>query len=183
MTYVIGANCIDQLDRSCIEVCPVDCIYVGDRKSYINANECIDCGACEVECPVDAIFVDRRTRRDSALDAFLEDSRAFFELPLPGRSEPLGDPGGAAKIGDVGFDTPFHGLLCQGRRSLTLAEQRGRHGEHLQGGLEESDREPVVAEQVGMLSPDIGRAGDVVGIPVARCSSAIAAVTVRASQS
>ena len=107
MTYVIGANCIDVLDRSCVDVCPVDCIYVGDRKSYINADECIDCGACEVECPVDAIFVDRRARRDPALGTYLQDSRAFFEEALPGRTAPVGNPGGAQKVGDIGVDTPF----------------------------------------------------------------------------
>ncbi|MDF1604488.1 ferredoxin family protein [Nocardioides sp. YIM 152315] len=107
MSYIIGANCIDVLDRSCIEVCPVDCIYVGSRKSYINGAECIDCGACEVECPVEAISVDRRARKDPDLKAFLEDSVAFFELPLPGRDAPLGNPGGAQLVGDVGDDTEF----------------------------------------------------------------------------
>lgn len=107
MTYVIGPQCIDELDRSCIEVCPVDCIYVGDRKSYINGNECIDCGACEVECPVSAISVDRVAKKDPVLSAFMQDSKEFFELPLPGRSEPLGDPGGATALGDLGMDTPL----------------------------------------------------------------------------
>ena len=27
MTFVIASACIDVLDQSCIEVCPVDCIY------------------------------------------------------------------------------------------------------------------------------------------------------------
>jgi hypothetical protein len=27
MTYVIGEPCIDENDRSCIDVCPVDCIH------------------------------------------------------------------------------------------------------------------------------------------------------------
>lgn len=107
MTYVIGSDCIDVLDRSCIEVCPVDCIYIGDRRSYINVNECIDCGACEVECPVSAVFVDRKARKDPELGEFLADSVAFFELPLPGRDEALGDPGGSQKLGPVGVDTQF----------------------------------------------------------------------------
>ena len=107
MAYVIGSDCIDVLDRSCIEVCPVDCIYIGDRRSYINVNECIDCGACEVECPVSAVFVDRKARKDPALGEFLSDSVAFFELPLPGRDEALGDPGGSQKLGPVGVDTQF----------------------------------------------------------------------------
>ncbi|MBM7517071.1 indolepyruvate ferredoxin oxidoreductase subunit alpha [Nocardioides nitrophenolicus] len=107
MSYVIGSDCIDVLDRSCIDVCPVDCIYVGERKSYINEAECIDCGACEVECPVSAIVVDRVARKDELLSTFLRDSAAFFAEPLPGRSEPLGNPGGAGPLGDLGVDTPL----------------------------------------------------------------------------
>jgi NAD-dependent dihydropyrimidine dehydrogenase PreA subunit len=107
MTYVIGEDCIDVLDRSCIEVCPVDCIYVGDRKSYINPDECIDCGACEVECPVAAIMVDRKAKKDPGLAVYMADSADFFAKPLPGRDAPLGNPGGAAALGDVGVDTPL----------------------------------------------------------------------------
>lgn len=104
---MIGPACLDILDRSCIDVCPVDCIYVGDRKSYINPRECIDCGACEVECPEAAIVADVIGRKDPELLPFLADSNAFFTEPLPGRSEPLGDPGGARRVGDVGVDTEF----------------------------------------------------------------------------
>ncbi|KAA9166433.1 ferredoxin family protein [Amycolatopsis acidicola] len=107
MSYVIGANCIDVTDRACLDVCPVDCIYVGERKSYINANECIDCGACEPECPVDAIFVDRNARGDAEKTVFVGDSIAFFTESLPGRDAPLGDPGGAGSVGDLGVDTEF----------------------------------------------------------------------------
>ena len=60
MTYVIAEPCIDIKDKSCIDVCPVSCIYIEsddlDRKLYIHPDECIDCGACEPECPVTAIF-------------------------------------------------------------------------------------------------------------------------------
>lgn len=107
MAYVIGPDCIDVLDRSCIEVCPVDCIYVGDRKSYINAVECIDCGACEMECPVSAIFSDRSARKDPERGVYLQDQEDFFETTLPGRDEPLHNPGGAGALGDVGVDTPL----------------------------------------------------------------------------
>jgi len=61
MTYVITEPCIDVLDRSCVEVCPVDCIHEEegvDRKLYIDPDECIDCGACEPVCPVTAIFAE-----------------------------------------------------------------------------------------------------------------------------
>ncbi len=61
MTYVIASACIDVMDKSCIEVCPVDCILVEDedRMCFIEPNDCIDCGVCEPACPVGAIFPER----------------------------------------------------------------------------------------------------------------------------
>ena len=56
MTYIIAEPCIDIKDKSCIDVCPVDCIHEADRMLVIDPEECIDCGACEPECPVNAIF-------------------------------------------------------------------------------------------------------------------------------
>ncbi|HVU76044.1 MAG TPA: ferredoxin family protein [Gaiellaceae bacterium] len=56
MTYVIGESCIDVKDRSCVDVCPVDCIHEVGRMLVIDPDECIDCGACEPECPVEAIY-------------------------------------------------------------------------------------------------------------------------------
>src|SRR5688572_23904383 len=61
VTYVITQPCIDTLDKSCVEVCPVDCIHFEeglDRKLYIDPNECIDCAACEPVCPVSAILAE-----------------------------------------------------------------------------------------------------------------------------
>ena len=42
----------------CVEVCPVDCFYVGENMLVIHPDECIDCGVCEPECPADAILPD-----------------------------------------------------------------------------------------------------------------------------
>ena len=56
MTYIIAEPCIDIKDRSCVDVCPVDCIHEAGRILVIDPEECIDCGACEPECPVEAIF-------------------------------------------------------------------------------------------------------------------------------
>jgi NAD-dependent dihydropyrimidine dehydrogenase PreA subunit len=56
MTFVIGEPCIDEKDRSCIDVCPVDCIHETERMLVVDPEECIDCGACEPECPVEAIL-------------------------------------------------------------------------------------------------------------------------------
>ena len=55
MTYIIAEPCIDVKDKSCIDVCPVDCIHEMARMLVIDPEECIDCGACEPECPVEAI--------------------------------------------------------------------------------------------------------------------------------
>ena len=74
MTYVITDPCIDVLDRSCVEVCPVDCIHDEegvDRKLYIDPDECIDCGACEPVCPVTAIFAE---------DDVPDDQKEYTEL-------------------------------------------------------------------------------------------------------
>jgi NAD-dependent dihydropyrimidine dehydrogenase PreA subunit len=60
MPFVIAEPCIGVKDRSCVSVCPVDCIQGGDDDTqlFINPDECIDCGLCEPECPVDAIFME-----------------------------------------------------------------------------------------------------------------------------
>jgi NAD-dependent dihydropyrimidine dehydrogenase PreA subunit len=64
MTYIITNPCIGVKDASCVDVCPVDCIHPSPNEPgfeeaeqlHINADECIDCGACEPACPVTAIF-------------------------------------------------------------------------------------------------------------------------------
>lgn len=60
MIYVIAEPCIGVKDKACVDVCPVDCIHGGDDdpQLYINPDECIGCGVCDMECPVGAIFED-----------------------------------------------------------------------------------------------------------------------------
>ncbi|MEU6849648.1 ferredoxin [Actinacidiphila alni] len=103
MAYVISGDCIDVLDRSCVEVCPVDCIYEGSRKAYIHPDECVDCGACEPVCPVTAIAY--RDDVPAGQAEFVEDNARFFLEPLPGRDQPLGRPGGSNDLGPTGIDT------------------------------------------------------------------------------
>jgi NAD-dependent dihydropyrimidine dehydrogenase PreA subunit len=45
MTYIIAEPCIDIKDKSCIDVCPVDCIHEFERILVIDPEECIDCFA------------------------------------------------------------------------------------------------------------------------------------------
>ena len=61
MTYVIAQPCVDLKDLACVEECPVDCIYEGNRMLYIHPDECVDCGACEPVCPVEAIYYEDDT--------------------------------------------------------------------------------------------------------------------------
>jgi ferredoxin len=60
MPYVITEPCIGTIDKSCVDVCPVDCIHGGedDPQLYIDPNVCIDCGACVSACPVEAIYLE-----------------------------------------------------------------------------------------------------------------------------
>jgi NAD-dependent dihydropyrimidine dehydrogenase PreA subunit len=111
MTYVIGKGCVDVADKSCVQECPVDCIYEGARTMYINPNECVDCGACKSICRVGAIYWEGDLPDEQL--AHLGDNAAFFDQPLPGRERPLGCPGGATRVGRLGVDTPLIAAIPQ----------------------------------------------------------------------
>lgn len=103
MPYAILSDCIDVTDRSCVEECPVDCIYEGSRKLYINPAECIDCGACEVACPVEAIQPLHKVKSEDL--SFAQDNASFFLDVHPGHDVPVGNPGGASRRGPLGVDS------------------------------------------------------------------------------
>ncbi len=96
MTFVITAACVDVKDKTCIDECPVDCIYEGPRKLYIQPEECIDCGACETVCPVQAIL--------------FEDDLDPGERPALVWAQELfatvGSPGGSRRHGPLAADHP-----------------------------------------------------------------------------
>jgi NAD-dependent dihydropyrimidine dehydrogenase PreA subunit len=94
VTYVIAEPCVDVLDKSCIEECPVDCIYEGERMLYIHPDECVDCGACEPVCPVEAIFYE---------DDVPENWRNYTQANVD-FFDNIGSPGGASKTGKVPDD-------------------------------------------------------------------------------
>lgn len=58
MTFVVTERCIGTKDQSCMDVCPVDCIYDVGQMVVIHPDECIECGACEPACPAEAIVAD-----------------------------------------------------------------------------------------------------------------------------
>src|SRR5947199_9889329 len=94
VTYIIAQPCVDVLDRACIEECPVDCIYEGERMLYIHPDECVDCGACEPVCPVEAIYYE-----DDVPDQW----SGYTQINADFFSE-LGSPGGASKVGQTDND-------------------------------------------------------------------------------
>lgn len=96
MTYVIALPCVDVKDKACVDECPVDCIYEGERTLYIHPEECVDCGACEPVCPTEAIFYE-----DDLPDEwkpYLQINAEFFDN--------IGSPGGACAVGPLDFDHP-----------------------------------------------------------------------------
>ncbi len=93
MPWVITRLCRDCLDKSCVEVCPVECIYQYEgsdaatfpNQLFIHPDECIDCGACEPECPWEAIFEDSAVpdvfKDDIGLNAQLVGHEAEMKVP------------------------------------------------------------------------------------------------------
>ena len=93
MAWVITKLCQDCVDQSCVEVCPVDCIYEykgSNRETfpnqlYIDPEECIDCGVCEPECPWEAIFEDERVpdvfQPDIEKNAEIVGAKSDFDVP------------------------------------------------------------------------------------------------------
>ncbi len=93
MTYIIAEPCVDVKDAACVDVCPVDCIYMDDEDSpnhydpevanapkmlYIHPEECIDCAACEPVCPVTAIFAEDDTPPE--WDTYIDLNYEYFGL-------------------------------------------------------------------------------------------------------
>jgi NAD-dependent dihydropyrimidine dehydrogenase PreA subunit len=101
MTYVIAQPCVDVKDRACVDECPVDCIYEGNRMLYIHPDECVDCGACEPVCPVEAIFYE---------DDVPEQWKDYYDANVKFFDD-LGSPGGAAKMGVIDKDAPLVAAL------------------------------------------------------------------------
>lgn len=103
MTYVIAQPCVDVKDKACVDECPVDCIYEGERTLYINPLECVDCGACEPVCPPQAIYYEDDL--PAPWTDFLRANRDFFaDFDNP-------TPGGASVVGKIDKDDPMVAAL------------------------------------------------------------------------
>ncbi|MEM7047356.1 MAG: ferredoxin [Pseudomonadota bacterium] len=111
MALIIKKECIDIKDGTCVEVCPVDCIYEGPRMFYIHQDECIECGLCESVCPVDAIRYDDEVEAEDQI--YLQINREYFDLTG------IGSPGGAST---VGAGTRDHPIVAQAPKNTLKPE-------------------------------------------------------------
>lgn len=79
MTHTITSRCLGELNRMCVDICPVQCVHIEegvDRMCFIDPAACIDCGACVPACPVSAIFPERDVPAEEALFAHI--GRLYF---------------------------------------------------------------------------------------------------------
>ena len=180
MTYVIALPCVDVLDKACIEECPVDCIYEGDRMLYIHPDECVDCGACEPVCPVEAIYYE-----DDVPDQWKDFYNANVEF-----FEDLGSPGGAAKTGKINKDHPLVAALPpQGTSAEATGDRRRRRAARFPLGRARAapsrrrpaprwDRRPVDRDagrpDAGpCVQRGVGRGGGIARLPAAHGTAAL----------
>lgn len=105
--YVITSACVGVLERACVEVCPVHCIYeyedgrlvgkdadgavvnshdatdvvgmYGATMLYVHPDECTACDLCLEECPVGAIVPQDTLAPD--LEEFRDINRLVFPHP------------------------------------------------------------------------------------------------------
>lgn len=100
MPYVITDACVDVMDRTCVDQCPVDCIQQGERMLYIDPDGCIDCGACEPVCPQGAIHLADALpgplRPYESINAEFAAGTAGGPAGTGGRAEPVDHPTVAA---------------------------------------------------------------------------------------
>jgi NAD-dependent dihydropyrimidine dehydrogenase PreA subunit len=90
MPHVICEPCIGVKDRSCQEVCPVECIYDAGEQLYIHPDECIDCGACVPACPVNAIYPEEDVPEPWRV--YIDEEPRLVPDPAQ-RARPAGRPG------------------------------------------------------------------------------------------
>lgn len=98
MPYIIGQDCVETKDASCVDVCPVDCIHPRPdapefedvQQLYIDPDVCIDCGVCEPECPVEAIYAEDGIPEEEA--AYFEKNADYFQLDAEAFQAKWGSP-------------------------------------------------------------------------------------------
>lgn len=89
MTYVVTDNCLGCRYTECVTVCPVECFHVDDTMTYIDPENCIDCGGCAPVCPVGAIEASYLLSDDKKRWIEINRVRASETPVLSSRLQPL----------------------------------------------------------------------------------------------
>ena len=103
MSFVIGSKCVSVCDAGCLTACPVDCIHgpvdplgsgteveeirteggLEGMQLYINAHECIECGACLENCPPRAIYESEEDAVEDGEVEYVHKNYNFFGIEIP----------------------------------------------------------------------------------------------------
>jgi len=89
MPYVVTDLCNGCRYTECVSVCPVECFHVDDQMTYIDPENCIDCGGCVPVCPVGAIKASHHLPLDKLEWIEINRRRAAETPVLTGRLAPL----------------------------------------------------------------------------------------------
>lgn len=89
MAYVVTNLCSGCRYTECVAVCPVECFHFDGAMTYIDPENCIDCGGCEPACPVAAIRPAHHLTGDAARWIDINRRRAGETPVLTGRLPPL----------------------------------------------------------------------------------------------
>ena len=83
MPYVITEPCIGVKDKSCVDVCPVDCIHGNDEdpQLYIDPQVCIDCAPVSRRAPWRRSMLTTTCRRNGK-NTLRSTLRTFEKRPL-----------------------------------------------------------------------------------------------------
>jgi ferredoxin len=102
MAFVVTSNCHRCRYTDCVEACPVDCFHGDAEMLYIDPEECIDCGACVVECPVEAIYDEGAVPPSEKAWIAINADRAYRLPVVIAKEEPL--PTAAERSTELGFE-------------------------------------------------------------------------------
>jgi len=89
MAYVVTDLCSGCRYTECVTVCPVECFHIDDTMTYIDPENCIDCGGCAPACPVKAIRPAHQLKGEMARWIEINRVRAGETPVLTGRLPPL----------------------------------------------------------------------------------------------
>lgn len=105
----------------CVNYCPMSCISIREGRSFIDQDECVECGVCKNSgvCPVDAIYEPEMDEKRNLRKTFSNPLISHSSTSVPGRGTEemktndvtgrfkMGFTGIAAELGRPGTGTRF----------------------------------------------------------------------------